>query len=347
MKILLIKMSSMGDVIHTLPALTDARTHIPNVQIDWVVEPAFADIPRWHPAVNNIIVFPQRHFTKNILKLSAWKNLFSAIKQIRATQYDLIIDAQGLLKSAWVARIARGVRCGLNAQSAREPIAHFFYQKKYLIEKNLHAILRTRLLFSAVLNYRFYDAALDYGIDENRLPSLPFSLEKNYFIFLHGTTWDTKHYPEIYWKKIIETVRHDNIKIYLPWGNKTEKKRAENLARDHAHVSVLPALSIATLATVLKNAKAVVSVDTGLGHLAAALNCNVIALYGPTNPEKVGMQGQCVTTLRAHFPCAPCAKKTCDYAKTRASDIMPACFKTISPEQIVGKLRGVYAGITK
>lgn len=303
MHVLLIKMSSMGDVIHTLPALTDAMNAIPHLEIDWVVEPAFADIPAWHPAVKKIIPIALRHWRKNIFKQSTLSEIKTFYKTLREKKYDVIIDAQGLLKSAIVAKLAHGKIHGLDKQSAREPISSFFYAEKYNVNKNQHAVTRTRALFSKIFGYTFSGEA-NYQINPKQLPMINFEIEKKYFVFLHGTTWKTKHYPEMNWKKLIADAAQKNIPVYLPWGNEKEKNRAEKLATNNSNAHVLPTLSIAQLATVLKNASGVVAVDTGLGHLCAALSTPTISLYGPTDPNKVGALGQNQIHLRSQNPTA-------------------------------------------
>lgn len=297
-------MSSMGDVVHTLPTLTDAMNHIPNLEVDWVVEPAFADIPAWHPAVKKIILLPLRKWRKNIFKQSTYSEIKTFYKTLRETQYDLIIDAQGLLKSAIVATLAHGKIHGLDKQSAREPLSSFLYDHTYCIAKNQHAVARTRELFSNILGYSFSGDA-DYHIQFQQHVTMDFPLEKKYLVFLHGTTWKTKHYPEKNWGQLLQFAAENNKIVYLPWGNDAEKNRAERLAKQHANAHVLPKLSITQLAVILKNASGVVAVDTGLGHLSAALSTPTISLYGPTDPKKVGTLGQNQIQLRSHNPTAP------------------------------------------
>src|SRR3990167_1177931 len=334
MHILLIKMSSMGDLIHTLPALTDALQAIPGITIDWVVEPAFSDFPVWHPAVKTVISLPLRRWKKNIFSRQTLTEAKIFYQQLREKKYDLIIDAQGLLKSMIIAKCARGKSVGYDKQSAREWLASFGYQQKYCVSKQQHAVNRIRELFSKALHYVLPTTTADFHIDHTKLPSLHFQLPEKYFVFLHGTTWDSKHYPEIYWQQLIEKSGAKNIAVYLPWGNDIEKQRAERLAKASPLAAVLPKLSIAQLATLLKNATQVVTVDTGLGHLSAALNTPTLSLYGPTDPKKIGMVGKNQIHLAVKFPCAPCKSRTCFYAKRYRTDISPTCFQTITPDSI-------------
>lgn len=344
MQVLLIKMSSMGDVIHTLPALTDAMRAIPNLKVDWVIEPAFSTIPTWHPAVDRVIPIALRQWRKNSLGSVRSGEISKFYSALRQKKYDAIIDAQGLLKSALIAKLGKGETHGFDKNSIREKIAAYFYAHTYSIDQNQHAITRTRKLFATILKYDFQNTRPDFNIDARKLTALNFTLPEKYGVFLHGTTWATKHYPETYWEKLLAKADAEKLPIYLPWGNVTEKDRADKLAKPFAHATVLPALSITQMATVLKNAAAVVTVDTGLGHLSAALTTPTIALYGPTDPNKVNIVGNHAIPLSAVFPCAPCGKKICAYAKTHKTDIVPACYTSIHPDIVWETLQPLLRG---
>ena len=291
MKVCVIKTSSMGDVIHTLPALTDAQKVIPNLSIDWVVEENFAEIPRWHSAVNQIIPIALRRWRKSPFSIQTrneWKNYRTLLQ---AENYDAVIDAQGLIKSALFAtRFAQGVKHGYDRKSIREPLASYFYDKKYAISYQQHAVERIRQLFAQSLGYELPQAQGDYGIARHFLHQ---TSEKNYVVFIHSTTRADKHWEELEWQKLIEKITAlSDCEIHLPWGNELEKARAERLAQVHSKVIVLPKLTLTELAEQLANAQAVVSVDTGLAHLTAALDKPNITLYGATDPKLIGCYGK-------------------------------------------------------
>ncbi|MBR7522217.1 MULTISPECIES: lipopolysaccharide heptosyltransferase I [Pseudomonas] len=342
MRVLIIKTSSLGDVIHTLPALTDAAHALPGIRFDWVVEEGFAEIPSWHPAVDQVIPVAIRRWRKNLwqtLKSGEWK----AFKQrLRARKYDLVIDAQGLVKSAWLTRYVKAPVAGLDRYSAREGWASRFYDRRLSVATGQHAVERVRQLFAMALAYDLPEGIGSYGLDLERLqlpPAAP------YVVFLHGTTWATKHWPEAYWRELAERMGRRKLEVRLPWGNPAEKARAERIAQGLNNCQVLPKLNLAGVARVLAAAKACVAVDTGLGHLAAALDVPTISLFGPTNPGLTGAYGRTQIHQASDWPCAPCLQKKCTY-KPSADDLArfdlkrewPLCFTRLNPEHVASRL---------
>lgn len=292
MRVLIVKTSSMGDVLHTLPALTDAQQAIPGIQFDWVVEEGFAQIPSWHSAVNRVIPVAIRRWRKAWFSASvkAERNAFR--EAVQAERYDAVIDAQGLVKSAaLVTRLAHGVKHGMDWQSAREPLAALFYHRRHHIARQQHAVERTRELFAKSLNYSKPSSQGDYAIARHFLTSEQDTAQP-YAVFLHATTRDDKHWPEANWRALIGLLADNDIGIKLPWGAPHEEARARRLAEGFAHVEVLPRMSLEEVARVLAGAKYVVSVDTGLSHLTAALDRPNITLYGPTDPGLIGGYGK-------------------------------------------------------
>lgn len=292
MRVLLVKTSSMGDVLHSLPALTDAQQAIPGIQFDWVVEEGFAQIPTWHSAVNQVIPVAIRRWRKNWFSAPIRAERAAFREKLQATHYDAIIDAQGLLKSAFlVTRLAHGDKHGYDRHSIREPLASFFYDHRYSISKQQHAVERIRQLFAKSLGYTCPTQQGDYAIAQHFLqPSV--NHEPPYVVFLHSTTRDDKHWPEENWRKLIALMAESGVKIKLPWGAPHEEQRAKRLANGFDFVEVLPKLTLAEVAQQIANAKAVVSVDTGLSHLTAALDKPNFTLFGPTDPGLIGGYGR-------------------------------------------------------
>ena len=343
MRVLLVKTSSLGDVIHALPALTDAARAIPGITFDWVVEEGFAEIPTWHPAVGKVIPVAIRRWRKNIwqtIKSGEWRRFKQSL---RAEKYDLVIDAQGLVKSAWLTRYVNAPVAGLDKNSAREPLASRFYQRRLAVARGQHAVERLRQLFAVALGYELPKGLGDYGLDVERLIELP--RNKPYVLFLHGTTWDTKHWPEVYWRDLALRMADKGVEVRLPWGNPAEKARAERIANGLSNAVVLPKLNLAGVARVLASASACVAVDTGLGHLAAALDVPTISLFGPTNPGLTGAYGKVQIHLASDFPCAPCLQKKCTYQPTAQDqqrfdlkNEWPLCFTRLNPERVASRL---------
>jgi len=298
MRVLIVKTSSMGDVLHTLPALTDAMQALPGITFDWVVEEGFAQIPSWHPAVDRVIPVAIRRWRKHWFGAETRQQRCDFKRLLQSRTYDVIIDAQGLVKSAaLVTRMAKGKKHGLDSKSAREPFASWFYDIRHHVEKKQHAVERIRELFAKSLGYQKPTTQGDYAIASRFLATLPADHEK-YLVFLHATTRDDKHWPEENWRQLIGLLASTPLRIKLPWGAEHEHQRALRLAEGYDQVDVLPKLSLEKVATILAGAEAVVSVDTGLSHLTAALDRPNITLYGPTDPGLIGGYGQNQTTCR-------------------------------------------------
>ncbi|MDM7323068.1 MAG: lipopolysaccharide heptosyltransferase I, partial [Gammaproteobacteria bacterium] len=229
MRILIVKTSSLGDVVHMLPALTDAARAIPGLTADWVVEEGFAAVPSWHPAVARILPIALRRWRKRLGEATAWRELAAARQALGQTTYDAVIDSQGLLKSALFARWARGPRWGYDQSSCREPLASLFYTHRVHVPRGLHAIERSRRLLAAALGYPLNDAAVDYGLStlaERFPPSLP-GLPERYVVALHGTSRIDKEWPEAYWIAVGLALAQHGLALLLPWGNPREHERAQ------------------------------------------------------------------------------------------------------------------------
>ena len=335
MRVLLIKTSSLGDIIHTLPSLTDAAQQFSNIQFDWVVEGSFQTVPKWHSAIGEVIPVALRCWRKQWCNPQTIGEIFASIKKIRTLRYDAILDAQGLLKSAALSLAARGPCSGFSWHSAREKTASLFYQHRISVPWSIHAVNRTRMLFAKALHYPVPQTTPNYGIDPARLPA--FSYDKPYYVFFHGTTWETKLWPNEYWAALAKRFEQigEHI-IFLP-GNAREEADAQLIAKQVSNIQIIPKLNIAEVAGVLSRARGAVAVDTGFGHLAAALAIPTVSLYGPTDPNRTGTVGQHQIHLAADFPCAPCLSRTCSYQGHKTID--PPCFTKLSPDLVFERLQ--------
>lgn len=289
MRILIVKTSSLGDVIHNLPVISDLKKHLSQAEIDWCVEDSFAAIPRLHPGVGQIIPVAIRRWRKQLFKAQTWREIAEFRAAVQAKSYDLVLDTQGLVKSALLARRARGPLAGYAADSAREPLASSLYARRYSVARDLHAVVRNRQLAAAAFDY-VADAVPDYGI---AVPSAVFDWlpAKPYVVFLSATSRDDKLWPESHWLDLGKRLWYQGFGIVLPAGNPVERARATRLAEGIPGAVAAPPLGIAELAGVLAGAQAAVGVDTGLTHLAVALKVPTIALYTATDPGLTGVLG--------------------------------------------------------
>lgn len=329
MRVLLVKTSSMGDLIHTLPALTDAGKAIPGIRFDWMVEDSFAEIPAWHPLVDRVIPIAFRRWRKGIFSAATraeWRTLRS---ELQSQSYDLVLDAQGLVKSAFLAMFANGPRAGLDFRSAREGLASLVYQQKYTVNFYQHAVVRMRSLFAQALHYEVPVTPPVFGMDRQQFTSPDGG---DYAVFLHGTTWPSKQWPEIYWQELARMAAANGWRIKIGGGSDEEVARAERIAAGNPAVDLVPRLSIKQMAELLAGARAAVAVDTGFGHLSAALDVPTVSIYGSTNPDYTGALGESSVLLRADFPCSPCLNRICTYRTPTV--VTPACYGTVPPEKV-------------
>lgn len=296
MNVLIVKTSSMGDVLHALPAITDAKKAFPKIKFDWLVEEGFAEIPAWHPAVNKVIPVAMRRWRKNWFK-SLMSDEFKEFRQnLRVEKYDAVVDMQGLVKSAVLTKMARGKKIGLDKNSLWESLARVAYQEKVSVNPNQHAIVRMRQLLSRALSYTF-SKPVDYGLQAFKA-SLQEKKSKPYVLFIHGTSRDDKCWAEEKWCELAEKVIEKGYDIKIPWGSEKEHQRAKNIAAVSDNIEVLPKLNLAKVAYYIANAHSAVAVDTGLGHLAAAFATPCVSLYGPTDPADIGALGDQQIHLR-------------------------------------------------
>jgi heptosyltransferase-1 len=323
-QLLLVKMSSLGDVVHALPAVSEAVAA--GWQVDWVVEEAFADIARLHPGVRRVIPIAWRRWRKHLLDSRAELGAFW--QTLRASQYDYVLDSQGLIKSALVSLAAQGRRAGYAHTSAREPWASFVYRDGYAIAKQQHAITRQRQLFAKALGYELGQNVFEFG-------EIPTPADRK-VLLLHGTTWASKHWPDAMWVALTELVIQSGYDPIVTWGDETEQARAELLGL--AGAQVLARQSLASLAETIKSMQLVITVDSGLGHLSAALGVPTLGLYGPTSGELTGCVGARAQTLQGEAACVPCLKKNCTYKGVdqiwQDAKVVPACFASLSPQKV-------------
>jgi heptosyltransferase-1 len=312
MRLLVVKLSSFGDVIHTFPAITDLKTARPDIEVDWLVEESLAPFVALHPGVAAIHTLAFRRLRK---PPSNWPRLagdtWRLRRALRARDYDLVVDLQGLLKSALPARLA-GPVSGYDAASAREPAATRLYGRRFAVQREMHAVERTRRLLAAAVGYPVPEGTGRYGIAARGATDPALGLPLRYVMVMHAASWRTKLWPEEHWQALLPALAAAGRGIVFPWGNAEEKARAERLASGVADAVVLPRIMAgAELASVIAGADLAIGLDSGLMHLAAALRVPGIWLYGPTDPGLTGPYGEGQTVIRSTWPNAPCRRRTC------------------------------------
>lgn len=283
--IIFIKTSSLGDVVHHMPAVTDAHRHRPDARLTWVVEEALAPLARLHPAVSEVIPVSTRRWRSQLFRSETWCEVSAFKAKLRSVNAEKVIDTQGLIRSALIARTAAGERHGYDASSIREPMASMFYDVKHKVARDQHAVARNRLLTGLSLGYR-PDQAIDYG-----LVKPPKDGGAPYAVLLHGTSRAAKEWREVDWIGTGKWLRGQGIDVVLPWGDERERLRCERLAPAIPGSQILDRQPLDVTAKVIANAALVVGVDTGLLHLAAAYSVPLIAVFLATDPGLTGPVG--------------------------------------------------------
>jgi len=289
-RILIVKTSSMGDIVHALPLVSDLAQHVPQARIEWVAEENFTAIPRLHPAITRVIPVALRRWRRQLLAASTWREIREARQELNSVPYDCIIDCQGLLKSAWITRWAHGPRIGPDRASAREKVAAAFYHRKVNVPGTLHAIERNR---------RYGAAAFGYTIDSPprfnlQVPPLPPDLlpgEQPYAVLLTNASRLTKLWPDERWAAVETWLAAQGLRSLLFWGSPAEGESTQHRVASMRDAMQMPRVSLDVAAAVLANARVVVGLDTGLSLLAAAVGVPTVAIYCDYDPALVGLIG--------------------------------------------------------
>jgi len=285
--ILFIKTSSLGDVIHHMPALTEARRQRPQARFSWVVEEAYAPLVALHPAVDTVISVASRRWRSALLHASTWHELREFAHSLRLRSYDEIIDTQGLVRSALMARWARGRRHGYDMQSVRERPAALFYDVRHHVDGSLHAIERNRRLTAMSLDYAIA-GEIDFGLERRAIAA---GAGKRYAVLLHGTARRDKEWSVASWIALGQALREREVSLVLPWGTETERARSERIAASLVEAQVPARRPLDLVARLIAGASFVIGVDTGLVHLAAAFGVPLVAIFVGSEPGLTGPMG--------------------------------------------------------
>ena len=283
--ILFVKTSSLGDVVHHMPAVTDARKKFPGARLSWVVEEFFEPLARLHPAIDAVIPVATRRWRSRPLAPATWGDVAETMHRLREEKFDRIIDTQGLIRSALIARRAVGEHHGYDAASIKEPLASRFYDVKHKVARDLHAVTRNRALTAAALGYQ-PDEAIDYGLMR---PAASGGARQA--LLLHGTSRPSKEWSESHWTDLGRWLGREGFEIALLWGSDDERRRAERLASAIPEARVLDRAPLDVVASHIANASLVVGGDTGLLHLAAAYRVPLVAVFTGSEPALTGPVG--------------------------------------------------------
>jgi heptosyltransferase-1 len=298
-EILFIKTSSLGDVVHHMPAVSDVRRHFPDARLSWVVEEAYAPLARLHPAIDDIIPVATRRWRTSPLGPATWREIGRFRDTVRARRYDAAIDTQGLLRTALIARCVRGKRHGYDRASIKEPLASLFYDVRHQVEWNAHAIPRNRMLCGVVLGYE-PKPPLDYGLDRAAIAgaaakcdvALTGSAEpKPYAVLIHATAQPGKQWAQAHWVTVARAVSERGFDIVLPWGNEAERASSRAIAAAAGVGAVPERRPLDAVAALIAGASFVIGVDTGLVHVAAALGVPLLAIFIDSEPGLTGPMG--------------------------------------------------------
>jgi len=325
----------MGDLVHTLPAVTDAKNARTDLVIDWVVDEAFADVPRMHPGVDNVIVSTLR-------SAGGASRLPQFLRELRKEKYDRIVDLQGIFKSSMTAALARGPKAGYASANIHEWGAQVFYSDKFEVQPGQHSLQRMRELLALALDYEYDRNAVDYGVSRLLLPEIEINLREPYLVFVHSTSWPSKNWPLDHCRQLITLARAAGYSIVLPWGSDAERLRSVDIAGGHSGVTVLPQMSIAQKAAIIAEASCTIGLDTGLSHIAAAFGVPSVTLYGPTNPSQVGATGANQTQLVPEFRCLYCHRETCRLDGVERE--LPQCLDRVTAKEVWALMEERLAG---
>jgi heptosyltransferase-1 len=284
LKILLVRVSSLGDVLHNLPMVADILRHHPDAQIDWVVEEGYVSLVRLNPHVRKIIPFALRRWRRGLSDPATRAEIKGFFRTLREEEYDYVFDTQGLIKTGIIMAAARvrpgGRKVGMangTEDSGYEAFSRVFHNQSVKVARRAHAVARGREVAAAALGYAV-DSAPDFGLPPpgaaERPGWLPF---EEYAVFFHGTARDAKRWPRAHWIAAGQALAP--MPVLLPWGSPAEKQEAEAMAAALPNAVVLPKLSMNDAVALARFAGLVIGVDTGLTHIAAAFVRPTVEIY--------------------------------------------------------------------
>jgi heptosyltransferase-1 len=350
MKILIVKLSAIGDVIHTLPSLNAIRAHYPDAHITWLVEEAASSLVVGHEALNRVIISKRKQWIKKILGPSCLNNIKEAyqfIKELRDTEYDLIIDFHGLLKSGVLIALARGKR-KIGFDKGMEHMEHsyiFLNERIPPVNMDNHALLRSQMLINAIgikskkIEYKIPVSDHTHILTDELLERHGIKDTGILFAMNPVAKWETKLWDNLKFALLADRLIEKYNASVIFTGSQSDKSTIDNImsCMSQSAVNLAGETTLKTLAALYEKTKFLISTDTGPMHMAAAVGTPVIALFGPTAPWRTGPFGSEHKILRSGLNCSPCFKRQCNTID---------CMKQISVEQVMDAVNSILSHLS-
>lgn len=335
---MLVRLSSLGDVIHTWPALTDLQRQRPDMILHWLVEADYADLAAIHPMVRRAWPVSLRRLLRR-RRPADWRLFQQQRLDWRRQHFARVVDSQGLIKSALISRMVRAdAHHGFAAGSSRERIAGWLTQHGYRIDPGLPAVRRYRELFAAIFDYQC-GGEPDFGVAA-QLGDV--RIQPQQVLLLPGTAWRSKRWLPAHWQTLAAHLLADGAEVTVLWGDANEHQLAMQLAAQLPALRVpgerLPLLQLARL---IASQALVVGLDSGLCHLAAALGRPTIALFGASSRDYAGLPGESGRNLTAGIACSPCQRRSCP--RLSGGDDIAPCMVALTPEMVWQQIRDLIA----
>ncbi|MFC4276052.1 lipopolysaccharide heptosyltransferase I [Achromobacter aloeverae] len=295
-RILIVRTSSLGDLVHMLPAMSDIARHVPDALIEWVAEESFAEIPRWHPAVREVIKVAHRRWRKAWWSGEVRMERRALNERLRSVRYDVVLDMQALLKSAWLVRQTHGEKHGLDWKSAREPLASLFYDVRHKVEFWQPAVIRQRALAGLTFGYT-PSGAPDFGLQAfaRHARSLGMADRSDYAVIMPSASRPDKLWPEADWRAVLGRLTQEGCRLRVLAGNDQEAERARQLISGVDGAEVVWRMDLTSIARLLAGSRLMVGLDSGLTHLSAALGRPTIGIYRASTPVRTPLVGDAYT----------------------------------------------------
>jgi heptosyltransferase-1 len=336
MKILVIKPSSFGDIIHAFAAISDLKKNNPSFEVDWYVDEQYKEIPHWNRYVDGVFSINRKRFRK-LNKLSFGLAAHRLIKKLKRRQYDVVVDLYfGLQDVSLLSRLDVPVigpsQAALSGMAQDKRLSNIYSRDVELdVSKTLVDVHRQ--LMSKAFGYEYTPLSVDYGVKHQSVcKERQLNESMPYLIFVHATSGKVKNWPEPYWESLLKMAAQTGYQVLLPWGDENERRRAQRLAAKYPEKTrVLDKMSLGDLACLIATSKGVVGGDTGLTHIASALGVATIRLFGATSAQAAIPAANGID-ISSDLECAPCMNRNdCMREDFGQFSVFPPCYEKITP----------------